>query len=678
MSSIGDILRESVFHPARRAIATASDETRVGSGLVPQKATRIENPAASLQVRSASDYNIESNALASRGSNQALLLAKSAQSGLDQLLAKVEQMKEIAKKGAATGTGSLDRAFLRMDLADLYKDYNAIASSTVGDLVGGLSGNLSVPVQVERVGDSLAAHGFSSFSLSSLSRPMTSGDQFRLKVGTNPEAVYVANRPLFGALPPTPADLDADGIADDPQEEASWQATLNTAGAYVLDALQGGNQAFTAEPGAVIPVSNLQDASGIAQLEAGWPLQFGDTLLFASNGYVQFLTLRAFLPVSVPGSQAQPGTTSIAYSPTDSPIQLRSLADTRIRALEIGENAIVSFGFLTQGGAGYLSGADASNVPITLTGGTGQGGRGFGDLTGGSFTSLLLPYRGSGYSVGDQLEVSLADLASHGAGFSATITNLGLNGEIDDQSISVGSVGSNYLGGGSGTRVPVNILQTQTDPNTGTTNVISSAKGLAKIEGGEITEVLITSRGNGYLLREDPSDPNSASIPVTAEVDLNSTVSKVKLKVMEVGNGNLSPDTFIYDAAYRSLDAIAGRAYLGTAGRDSASAPSQAQFQSALSSLETLKPVIEKQALRAKLEVERLESQVRSFGGQNSDQKDSTLLQSPVPAIDIRAIKLTRLLSRVSLVEFSMVSLPVPVQSQSTPGKFDWIRETKG
>lgn len=645
--------------------AAASEQGQTKIENVAQRPVEPSLPAARLQLRSASEYDGVNDTLAARSSNQALLLARSAQTGLDQLLAKVEQMKEVARKGALTQTSALERTFLRMDLGDLFREYNAVASSTIGDLVGGLTGSISAPVRIERAGDSTAARGFSSFSLGNLSRPIAANDQFRLKVAANPETVYVADRSLYSPLPPLPADIDADGMADDPAEEAQWLAASNTAGANVIDALQTAGNGFNTESGNFADVRSLTDSAG-TQLETGFPLQSADTLFFASRGFVQFLTVRAFLPVTIPGNEPQPGTTSIALRPADAPIQLRSLADTRIRGLEIGEGGISSFAFLSQGGSNYLGGADAFNIPISLTGGTGQGARGYGDLTNGSFTTIVLPYRGSGYSAGDQLAVSLADLGNHGSGFSTTI-GVGASGDITaiTQLASLPlppstSRGTDYLGGGSGTRVPVRILQTQTDPLTGNINVVSSATGTATIQGGELTGISIVSGGSGYIATDSSGD----DVPVTVEMDLSSAVSEVTLKVVEVGNGNLSPDTFIYDAAYRSIDAVAGRVFFANAGRDGASAPSRDQFSSVLSSLENLTPVLKNQSLRAKLEVDRLDSQIRSFGGLNPQQKDQGPVLGQLPSRDGLGMKLARMLARVNVVADTTISLLESVRSQ--------------
>ncbi|NDD15195.1 MAG: hypothetical protein EB072_21825, partial [Betaproteobacteria bacterium] len=243
-----------------------------------------------------------------------------------------------------------------MDLADLYKEYNAIASSTIEGLTGGLSGRFTNPVQIERVGDPIAQQGYTTFALGSLSRPIGLNDQLRLKVGLNPESVYTATQNLYNALPQV----------TDPQ----WPNASTTAVSNVIQALQSPGNGVNIDVGGSTDERLWRD-SGVALLEPGYPLQFYDDLLFfATRGYSQFLTVRGFLNVPDVSNQPKPGSLNVTFRPGDEPITLRSLADVRIQPLEVGKDAAAGIVFPSEGGVGYLSGADASTIPVTLTGGS--------------------------------------------------------------------------------------------------------------------------------------------------------------------------------------------------------------------------------------------------------------------------------------------------------------------
>ena len=655
MGLVKDILRDGLFRPAFNAMSmapVAEGQSRILS--VVKRPVSPTTPAVKLQVKSASDYHAEASGPAARASQRALLLAKSAQTGLEQLLLKVEQMKEVAAKGARVEGSDIERAFLRMDLADLYKEYNAIASSTIEGLTGGLSGRFTNPVQIERVGDSIAQQGYTTFALGSLSRPIGLNDQLRLKVGLNPESVYTATQPLYNALPQL----------TDPQ----WPTASTTAVSNVIQALQSPGNGVNIDVGGSTDERLWRD-SGVALLEPGYPLQFYDDLLFfATRGYSQFLTVRGFLNVPDVSNQPKPGSLNVTFRPGDEPITLRSLADVRIQPIEVGKDAAAGIVFPNEGGVGYLSGADASTIPVTLTGGSGTGVSGYGDLKQGSFTSLVLPYRGFGYSPGDELSVSLADLVNYGYGFSATVS-VGASGEIRSLAQSTG--GERYLGGGSGDRVPVRFLQTQTivDP-TGIPSMVdvSNATGIASIRSGEVVSVNVISGGSGYI----EVDGSGAPAYVTLQVDPASATQDLVLRVSNVGNGNTSGDAFIFDAVSRSLDAIIGKSFFGNAGTKAATAPTSDEFSSALTNLESLSTVLKRQKIRATLEVQGLDAQVAAFGGLKNDQIGQPLLESQTLVEDNRSVKLTRMLSWADGFEYSKLSLLKASQTQSERLHVEW------
>lgn len=657
MGSVTDILREGLFRPTVSAMPmapVAEGQSRILS--VVERPVSPTTPAAKLQVKSASDYHAEASGPAARASQRALLLAKSAQTGLEQLLSKVDQMKEVTAKGARVEGSDIERAFLRMDLADLYKEYNAIASSTIEGLTGGLSGRFTNPVQIERVGDPIAQQGYTTFALGSLSRPIGLNDQLRLKVGLNPESVYTATQNLYNALPQV----------TDPQ----WPNASTTAVSNVIQALQSPGNGVNIDVGGSTDERLWRD-SGVALLEPGYPLQFYDDLLFfATRGYSQFLTVRGFLNVPDVSNQPKPGSLNVTFRPGDEPITLRSLADVRIQPLEVGKDAAAGIVFPSEGGVGYLSGADASTIPVTLTGGSGTGVSGYGDLKQGSFTSLVLPYRGFGYSPGDELSVSLADLVNYGYGFSATVS-VGASGEIRSLAQSTG--GERYLGGGSGDRVPVRFLQTQTivDP-TGIPSMVdvSNATGIASIRSGEVVSVNVVSGGSGYI----ELDGFGAPAYVTLQVDPANATQNLVLRVAEVGNGNTSGDAFIFDAVSRSLDAIVGKSFFGNAGTKASTAPTPDEFSSALKNLESLSTVLKRQKTQATAEVQRLDAQVAAFGGLKNDQIGQLPLESQTLVADNRSIKLTRMLSWADGFEYSTLSLLKAGQTQSERLRFEWSK----
>lgn len=656
MGLVKDILRDGLFRPAFNAMSmapVAEGQSRILS--VVKRPVSPTTPAVKLLVKSASDYHAEASGPAARASQRALLLAKSAQTGLEQLLLKVEQMKEVAAKGARVEGSDIERAFLRMDLADLYKEYNAIASSTIEGLTGGLSGRFTNPVQIERVGDSIAQQGYTTFALGSLSRPIGLNDQLRLKVGLNPESVYTATQPLYNALPQL----------TDPQ----WPTASTTAVSNVIQALQSPGNGVNIDVGGSTDERLWRD-SGVALLEPGNPLQFGDDLLFfATRGYSQFLTVRGFLKVPEVSNQPKPGSLNVTFRPGDEPITLRSLADVRIQPIEVGKDAAAGIVFPNEGGVGYLSGADASTIPVTLTGGSGTGVSGYGDLKQGSFTSLVLPYRGFGYSPGDELSVSLADLVNYGYGFSASIS-VGGSGEIRSLEQSTG--GERYLSGGSGDRIPVRFLQTQTfvDPvdSSFSTVDISNATGIASIRSGEVVSVNVISGGSGYI----EVDGSGAPAYVTLQVDPASATQDLVLRVSNVGNGNTSGDAFIFDAVSRSLDAIIGKSFFGNAGTKAETAPTSDEFSSALTNLESLSTVLKRQKTRATLEVQGLDAQVAAFGGLKNDQIGQPLLESQTLVEDNRSVKLTRMLSWADGFEYSKLSLLKASQTQSERLHVEW------
>lgn len=658
MNSVTDVLRENLYKPALSAMSAQSASNQGALDDLTRRPVYQPSPAAKLLVRSAREYNAETNSSAARATNRALLLAKSALTGLQQLIQTVDQMKVVAQKGASADTSNIDRVFLRMDLADLYKEYNAIASATTEDLVGGLSGKFTKPVQIERYGDLVPQQGYTFFSLGSLPRPIGAGDQLRLRVGTSTETVFTASQDLYSQPPAAPVDSDGNGTTD-PVEEAAWAEMNNVAGNSVIQALEASGSLTDADTNSPL-------------LTDGYPFQFADGILFASRESGQFLTVRAFFPVSETPNQQKAGTVSVAFQAGNAPVVLQSLADTRLRALETGQNAIVSFSFPTGGGAGYLGGADATNIPVMLIGGTGTGGRGSGELKEGSFTSLVFPFRGVAYSPGDNLGISLADLASYGYGFSTTI-GVGSSGEITEIAQAPQapflSGGFEYLAGGSGDRIPVKILQSQVDFSSGNITDVANAAGMVNIRNGEIVSITVTSGGIGYVAE----DADGIPVPVTVQVDPISPTQTATVKVLEVGNGNISSDAFIYDAVNRSIDAVVGRSFFGESGSSGSSAPSTDQFSSVAVNLESLTQVLKKQQLQAKLEVDRLDAQIQSFGGLDSKQLSVELAQDQKAGIDYRSIKLTRMLSRAEF-ESSTLTLIKAAQSQGTLLKFEWSK----
>lgn len=663
MNSVSDVLREELYQPTLRAMSgQIPEQARSKSIDSPMNPPLSVGPAANIQVRTAKEYDAQANALVSNVSGRALSLAQSAKAVLDQLIAKVEQMKEVASKGALTKSSDIDRVFLRMDLSDLYKEYNAIAISAYGELTNGLSGDIARPVEIERVGERVSGQGFTAqgytfFDLSKLSRPISKGDQVRLRIGANPEFVYTANRDLYPRLP----------TRDDPQ----WAMASSLAESNVIQALQSPDNGMTSESSDFNGVQNLADVNG-RLLDSSSPQQFGDgRLLFFPREYSQYLTVRAFLSGSSSGSESPPGSAKIGAVSGNPPLFLRSLADTRIRGLEVDQGAIANFTFLNQGGAGYLGGADASNIPVNLLGGTGEGALGFGDISRGSFLSIAVPYRGLGYTLGDELTVSLRDVLNRGAGFSAII-EVGQTGEIT--SLQPTSRGSDYLGGGSGVRVPVKIVQTQNtiDPDFNiVTTEVSSARGNATINAGEVTHVTLSFGGTGYQSL-DPLYQNQLPNPVELRIDAgDGSLTESKLRISEVGTGNSSPDALIYDALYRSLDQVVGRVYFGSSGRSAASAPTPDQFSAVLTGLEALTPVLKRQSIAAKLETDRLETEIRARDASSSESRMQSSGQNQVSQTDGRYIKLTRLLSRSNIIEYTTITLIDAARLQVSATKLD-------
>lgn len=71
-----------------------------------------------------------------------------------------------------------------------------------------------------------------------------------------------------------------------------------------------------------------------------------------------------------------------------------------------------------QGGSGYV---DAVYNDVALNGGTGSGARADINVTGGAVTVVSLDQAGDGYTAGDQLSASTANLGGSGSGFQINV-----------------------------------------------------------------------------------------------------------------------------------------------------------------------------------------------------------------------------------------------------------------
>lgn len=678
MNTVTDVLREGVYRPTLRSLVAGSvEETQPRISLVPRRTTRPATPAARLELGTAADYNSESRAVAARATNQALLLAKSAQSGLDQLLSLVEQMKKVASSGALNQTTPTERAFLRMDLSDLYRDYNKIAASAQGGVAGLLSGGLAIPVQIERAGDLTPKSFVTSIDLAGLSRPIGSGDQVRIRVGSEREALYIAQEDLYSPLIRDPVDADGNPFLDAnglpvvyPHNDSLRQAASGSL-AFALEVPDNG---LNPESGAFVPLTTRLNPGGF---------------VFTSSSVLNLLTfsgkemmVRVFLPVADPTSAA--GSASIAFQPAAAPVVLRSLADTRIRPMEAspGQNAIVSVVALDSGGSGYLNGGDATGLPVELRGGgtpttPAVGARGTADIIQGRITRFALTFRGESYNAGDQVLITTSDYQSSrplppfGSDFEASI-NVDTSGAITSFFGVSPPSGTDYLGGASGRRIPVRIVQswTQQDPQDPSgfnqlSFAVNSATATVNIDSGRITNSpVLVSGGSGYIATHPDT---GALVPVSVEIDLSAPVSESVLKVVEVGSGNFSPDAFIYDLVYRNLESVTGPVFFDRSGLSGTGAPTASDFAAVLGSLEALTPVLQRQSLRAKLEVQRLDAQLQSFGGSNPSPATPVTDIGEIRPHDNFAIKLSRMLSRVDLVADTTLSLLESARS-SRPG----------
>ena len=554
------VLRDGIYQPVLRTISARLD----GPGgrsieSLSLRETAPVSPAVKLNVNTASSLATLEKKFAAKMANQGLLLAKSAQAGLEQLLEKLSVMKEVARRGAATDATSAQRMFLGLDLADSYKDYNKIASLASEDHSKVLDGSLAVPIRIERAGDPVAALGLTFFSLSAILRPFREGDQFRIQVGSGRELVYTATRSVFSPLPSEPLEIDSNGnVINQAAEDARVQASMQ-----VIEALSffGGN-GFRTESGFIVDFdpSSLSAGSGykdgeyrnvplvggagegaladlvvkggavtsaeivayargrgyrqgdvlhlgedaigqagmgfsvkvsetftnLPGLAEGYPSVNGSTINFATAGLSEFIRVRSFLNPALDGYRL--GTTSLTLGRLIPAITLRSFTDTRIRPLEVGQDAIVSAEAPESSGFGYLNGANAIGLPVSLTGGSGTGARGTIDLVNGRIASVELSHLGTGYKPADQLSVSFDDLNYRGNGFAAAIDTDPSTGAI--QALQVSQAGSDYFAGASLTEVPV-WLNDDTGSGFG-------ASALATITNGAITKLELLRGGLNF------------------------------------------------------------------------------------------------------------------------------------------------------------------------------------
>lgn len=595
MAITTEILRQGIYQPVLNSITSGPQASRglsIGPQLTPRSVTPV-SPTVILDMGRARESDKVERRLAANQSQQVLLLAKAAQTGIEQLLEKVADLKSIANRGASPDASARERIFLSMDLADAYKDYNKIAETTGVDQAKVLDGSLAIPIRVERVGDEVVSQGFSFFSLGSMTRPIRAGDQFRIQVGSSRELVYTATRD-FSPIPTVPSDVDGDGTIDN---QAAEDERVQAAANFVEALSYFGGNGFKSESGFIVSLdpNSLLAGSGypngnytnisliggsgsgakasievkggqvvsvdlatrgygylpgdklsvapsglsgvgsgfsiqvsevfnnLPALADGFPLVISDTINFATPGFSEFLRVRAFLQAQ--DSNVGIGTTQLSLGQRVPPVVLTSLSDNRIRPLEVGQNAIVSVEPSTAGGSGYLGGADAVSVPVSLFGGTGYGARGIVDIERGIVAKLDLRYLGAGYSATDQLTISLDDLLYRGSGLEATAVTDSI-GAI--KTLTIQNPGSDYLGGASATRVPVWI-----DDINGSG---FGAEGLATVTQGSISRIDVIRGGINYQ-----------GAYITLDFDVGGTNRLSRYTVNEVGeNGQLSDSSMSF------------------------------------------------------------------------------------------------------------------------------------
>jgi len=722
MLSRADILREGIYKPLQTLITRQIGVGEQRPALAVQQTTQAIDPAAKVDVTLRQDNNNAFRSADSQGLFNALLIAKSAQTGLEQLIAKVEEMKTVARRATESPSTAQNRFFFGLELADMLRDYNRIATSAGEDLAKSLDGSLANPYQVERLGDETPSAGFGLFVLGGLSRPFGAGDQFRIQIGKGSELVYTGTQNLFPALPTAPRDADADGIPDNPADEIARTDAANS----FLQAISSAGSGFSTQSGGVVAFDGSTLSPGVGYVDssyfsvplsggsgsgaqadivvtggkvsqvsivppggdayakgdtltasagslgvngsgfsikvaevfksintmnpplaAGFPFITADTLLFASDDFQKGLRLRSFL---TPNSDAETGTSTLNVDSSGVPVRLRSLADVRIRPLEIGANAIMSLDSGIQRGSGYLGGIDASGVEVRFTGGSGRSASGTVDLSGGAVSRLQLRVAGVGFSAGDRLSIAFDDQGAFGYLADAT-TNA--SGEITLSSPS--QQGTNYLGGGSATGLPVMIFSLS-DPTS------QEARGFATVAAGAITALSVDPANNSI----GASNANQ-TVPVSVRTapDALAAGSGFNVTVAEVGEANYSTDAFVYDMVFRSIDAVTGPVRFSNLNSAvSSQTPSVGDFSRVLNALEELTPVLARQALRAKMSVQAIETRARLFPAEDRTTLDAASVASSIATRNEGlAVKLSRMLLRTELPSDPAIAIVKSVQT---------------
>jgi hypothetical protein len=139
--------------------------------------------------------------------------------------------------------------------------------------------------------------------------------------------------------------------------------------------------------------------------------------------------------------------------------------------------------------------------------------------------------------------------------------------------------------------------------------------------------------------------------------------------VAEVGEANYSTDAFVYDSVFRSIDAVTGPVRFSNLNSAvSSQTPGVGDFSRVLSALEELTPVLARQALRAKMSVQAIETRARLFPAEDRTTLDAAPAASSIAIRnEDRAVKLSRMLLRTELPFDQTIFILESVQTMLAP-----------